>query len=375
MSLGEVFGHEPAVRMLRQSLAEQRLVGAYLFTGPPGVGKTTLALALAAAAACPNPRDDPFDACGACASCRAAASGQHPEITLIQPAGDLTQIWQFWDRDQKPAGALQHTLQYSPVIGRKRVYIIERAETLTLAAANSLLKALEEPPPYVLFVLLAPSPARLLPTVVSRCQVVRLLPVPVETLGAWIEAKAQLDHNMALKVAEFAEGCPGHAFRLAGDSRLRQEMDRILDIAMQLPTATPLSCLRLGDDLRKAAAAIQGMLGLETETGTESITDSSSPEDSAQEPARERAGRRQIAIVIELLAGLYGDLLSLNVGGPAARILHVDRRSQLAEMAARRSTDYWLASLEALLEARRRVDQNANLPLLVDGLAMRLAVG
>lgn len=375
MSLGDVFGHEPAVRMLRQTLAEQRLVGAYLFTGPPGVGKTTLALALAAAAACPNPRGEPFDACGACASCRAAAAAQHPEITLIQPAGDLTQIWQFWDRDQKPAGALQHTLQYSPVIGRKRIYIIERAETLTLAAANSLLKALEEPPPYVLFVLLAPSPARLLPTVVSRCQVVRLLPVPVERLGEWIEAKAQLDHDMALKVAEFAEGCPGHAFRLAGDSRLRLEMDRILDIGMLLPTATALSCLRLGDDLRKAAAAIQGMLGAEAEAAQESGADSTSAEDPAPEPARERAGRRQIAIVIELLAGLYGDLLSLNVGGPTARILHVDRRSQLAEMAARRPTHYWLASLEALMEARRRVDQNANLPLLVDGLAMRLAVG
>src|SRR5438105_8123451 len=181
-----LFGHEPAIRALQKALATNELAGAYLFTGPQGVGKTTLALAFAEAAACLNPRNEPFDACGECDSCRRAKQGTQPEISLIPPAGDQTQIWQFWDRDGRPPGILQHSLNFAPSIGRKRVYIIERAETLNIAAANSLLKVLEEPPPYAVFVLLAPHAARLLPTVLSRCQLIRLTPAPVSGLAEYL---------------------------------------------------------------------------------------------------------------------------------------------------------------------------------------------
>src|SRR5258708_38767343 len=140
MPFSEVFGHVSAVRSLQRALVADQLAGTYLFAGPQGVGKTTLSLAFGAAAACLRPRPDPFDACGECDSCRRAAVGAQPEIVLIAPAGDQTQIWQFWDRDGKPPGALQHSLHYGPVIGRDRVYIIARADSLNEPAANSLLK-------------------------------------------------------------------------------------------------------------------------------------------------------------------------------------------------------------------------------------------
>src|SRR2546421_7938683 len=183
MSFTSIFGHDAAIRSLQKTLAGDQLPGTYLFVGPQGVGKTALALALAKTVACLAPRTAPFDACGACDSCRRADAGTQPEIALIAPAGDQTQIWQFWDRDGKPAGILQHTLPFAPSIGRRRIYIVERADTLNEPTANSLLKALEEPPPYALFILLAPHPGRLLPTTLSRAQMVRLAPSPVAAVA------------------------------------------------------------------------------------------------------------------------------------------------------------------------------------------------
>src|SRR5687768_11675164 len=187
MGFRDVFGHESAVRSLQKALASDQLPGTYLLTGPQGIGKTTLALAFAEAAACLAPIEEPFDSCGECDSCRRARAGDHPEIALIPPVGDQTQIWQFWDRDGRPPGILQHSLHFAPVIGRRRVYIIERADTLNEAAANSLLKVLEEPPPYAVFVLLATHAGRLLPTVLSRSQLVRLLPASINELAHFLE--------------------------------------------------------------------------------------------------------------------------------------------------------------------------------------------
>src|SRR2546421_11331525 len=106
MPFTTIFGHESAVAALRRALAEEQIAGTYLFVGPQGVGKTALAMAFAEAAACLNPQLDPFEACGICNSCRLARTGQQPEILLISPPGEQTQIWQFWDRDGKPQGAL-----------------------------------------------------------------------------------------------------------------------------------------------------------------------------------------------------------------------------------------------------------------------------
>src|SRR5207249_10940769 len=95
--LASVFGHNSAVRALRRGLVANELAGSYLFAGPHGVGKTTLATVFGMAAACLTPNDHPFDACGTCDSCSRALAGAHPEILIISPAGDQTQIWQFWN--------------------------------------------------------------------------------------------------------------------------------------------------------------------------------------------------------------------------------------------------------------------------------------
>ncbi len=366
MPLSSVFGHDPAVRALRQALETDQLAGTYLFAGPESVGKTTLARAFAEAAACLSPSRFPFDACGKCESCRRAQAGQQPEIALIAPAGDLTQIWQFWDRDGRPPGILQHTLSYAPVIGRRRVYIIERADTLNEAAANSLLKVLEEPPPYALFVLLTPHTARMLPTVLSRSQVVRLIAAPRLELARFLEREYELPPHRAGPLAAYAEGRTGAAVSFARDPNAEREMDRVLDFAGTLVTTSPLGALQAGESMRKLAS------GLRTLAGDVGGSMPAAEDEAGESAPKERLSRTQLGLLMDLLAAYYRDLLALRLGGPAAPVVHEDHREALSIAAARAPAARWTAALDALLTARRRLDQNINVRLLTDWLAVRL---
>lgn len=374
MAFSDLFGLDAPVQALRRALQGDALAGAYLLVGPHGVGKTALARAFARAAACPRPVASPFEACGACESCRRAEAGEHPEIVLVPPAGEQTQIWQFWDRDGKPAGVLQRSLPFAPSIGRRRVYIVERAETLTEPAANSLLKVLEEPPAYVVFVLLAPQAAQLLGTIVSRCQVVRLTSSPADPLARWLREARAVPQADAAVCAAYAEGRTGTALRLATDPRAAAEFEEIAAFAESLPGALPLSAPRTAERIRRLAGSVKALgaddPGYPSDNGGR---DASLATDEAP-AARERVGRRQLAVVIELLALFYRDLLALRLDPPGARIVRDDRRGRLAGLAAAGSPERWTGCLQALMAARRRLDMNASVALLTDWLAVRLLV-
>jgi len=368
MPFSGLFGLDGPVRALRRALAEDRLAGAYLFVGPTGVGKGALAMAFAEAATCTSPVRDPFDACGGCESCLRAARRRQPEIEWIEPAGDQMQIWQFWDRDGKPPGVLQHTLPYTPAIGRKRVYVIDRADTLNEAAANSLLKVLEETPPYALFVLLSPSPARMLPTILSRTQVVRLVASPVESLAAYLVEAHGVEPVRARRCAALAEGLTGRALWLAKDAAAEEEIGRVVDLSREMCLATPLRALQMGERMRQMAGNLRSLAGA-------SAAPAAAAAEAPQAEGRERVSRRQLGALVDGMAAVFRDLLALRLAGRDAAILNVDRRDALADIAATRAPEYWMGRLDDLLSARRRIDQNASVPLLTDWLAVRIATG
>jgi DNA polymerase-3 subunit delta' len=364
-----LFDQKAAVGALRHALEFDCLPGAYLFIGAAGVGKGALAQAFAQAAACLDPRRAPFDACGVCESCRRAEAGTQPEIVTILPAGEQLQIWQFWDRDNRPTpGVLSRTLAYAPGIGRKRVYIVEQADTLTESAANSLLKVLEEPPPYALFLLLAPHPARMLPTIVSRCQMVRLNPAPQGTLAAYLQDRFSLEPDRAAMLAAYAEGRIGQAVRMAEQPAVGEEIGRVLDFAESLPDAPRVRALKAAEQIRKLAGQVKALVGEEPPAPAEAAEDG-----EATTTPKERAGRRQLAVVFDLLTTFYRDLLALRVGGAGAeRIVNRDRTAKLTRLAQSGEPERWMRCLDALLSARRRLDANANVTLVTEVLAMTL---
>jgi DNA polymerase-3 subunit delta' len=386
MKLSELFGLESPVRALRRALGSGQLAGTYLFVGPPHIGKTTLALAFAQAAACLTPVQDPVDACGQCESCRRVRTGSQPEIVLISPAGDQTQIWQFWDRENRPDGILQHTLAFTPTIGRRRVYILERADTLNEAAANSLLKVLEEPPPYALFILLAPHASRLMPTILSRAQIVRLTPVPIPELASYLQIQCGLSPEQARIYAAYSEGRTGAALSLARNPNASVDIQHVLDCAESISDSTPLRSMQISETIRKLANSLKA-LGHEEATGNGAergdaehsggvkSDSNASVEETADSAPKERVSRRSLGAVLDLLMAFYRDLLSLSLSGQDAQIVHEDRRQRLSSIARAYPVERWIVSLEMLMKARRMIDQNVSIPLLTDWLATGLLIG
>ena len=366
--LATVFGQETAIKALRRALQAECLPGAYLFVGAEGTGKTAVAQAFAQAAACLSPIHEPFDPCGDCDSCRRAEAGSHPEIVTIRPAGEQLQIWQLWDRQGRQApGVLSRSLSYAPVVGRRRVYILEKADRLTEQAANSLLKILEEPPPYALFLLLAPHPARVLPTIISRCQIVRLGAIGVSELAAYLERSLQIDAARAAMVAAYAEGRIGQAISLARESAVAEEITHILDYAEGLPEAPPYRALKAAEQLRRLAAQTKALVG-------EEVPDAGDAAGTETEggTAKEKTGRKQFAAVFDLLVTFYRDLLALSVGAAQSRLINQDRISALARLSKHGNPGRWTQCLDALVMARRRLDANANTALVTEILVMRL---
>ncbi|MHB0856619.1 MAG: DNA polymerase III subunit delta' [Anaerolineae bacterium] len=222
----QTIGHEWAVQLLSRAVASRRVAHTYLFTGPSGAGKTHLAQQLAAALNCQADNDVP---CGVCSACARVAHGTHPDVSLVEPLDDRIKIEQI--------RALQHELSISPYEGHWRVAIVTEFHTATVEAANALLKTLEEPPSRVLIVLTATDASQLLPTIVSRCQVLPLRSVPWPQIQSALEERWNVDEDRANALAREAGGCPGWAVRAVQDpglaARRQEEIDQVFALLEQ----------------------------------------------------------------------------------------------------------------------------------------------
>lgn len=204
----EFVGHEATLSMLDRHIQAGTLPQSVLLVGPTHIGKTTLAVDLAKRIQCERP--SLTLACNQCNSCKRIQSNEHPEVSIIEPDGDITKIWQLWSRSGHPPGALE-SLVYRPVLGAKRVVIITAAHTLNDESANSILKVLEEPASYVQFFLCTNSVAAVLPTISSRCFTITLTPLPMHVIEELVISRRSMDETNARQIAQEAVGCPGKA--------------------------------------------------------------------------------------------------------------------------------------------------------------------
>ena len=352
MPFSDVIGQPAAVATLQTALVRQSVPQSYLFVGPDGTGKTATALAFIQASACKNSTKE-GEACGMCVNCVRIRENTHPDVSRIAPDGEFTRIWQLWSRPGHPPGALE-TLPFAPVASPKRFFLIEKAETLNDESANSLLKALEEPPPYVQFILCAPAPTSVLPTILSRCQMVRFRPAPMSAIAHALE-KRGLSTTEAGVLAAYAEGLPGRAFRLADAPELRTQREALLDLAARIAVSPPVAAFRLAEDLRNLAKPPK----------TKKTTD-----DEAD--AADRTARGDLNRALDVLAAHFSDLLSLSLGGPHARVVHTERREALLRSANRYRPEQIAENLEALLTFRRHIARNANAQLATEVLMLQL---
>jgi DNA polymerase III subunit delta' len=205
MALKDIIGQEKAIGMLVGIMNRQRLASSYLFSGEPGIGKKATAMNFAKALNCNNAgiggQGSGADACDACNSCMKISAGTHPDIILLSPEERQIRIEEI--------RMIDDALSFKPFEGRKKVVIVDDAETMNVAAANAFLKTLEEPPDDSVIILISSRPDLLLPTIRSRCSRINFSPLSSDECRAVLKGKVP-EEDLGV-IARLSMGRPGLA--------------------------------------------------------------------------------------------------------------------------------------------------------------------
>jgi DNA polymerase III subunit delta' len=357
--------HPHAAAVLGSALREGgRPSHAYLFHGPAGTGKRAAARAFAAELLAEGAADP--------ASARARTqSGAHPDLTWVVPSGAHEMLRR--DVDDAVVSAATRT----PFESTRRVFVLERAETMNDEAANRLLKTLEEPADYVVLVLLTDRPGQVLPTIASRCQPVRFDPLPGEAIAARLESRGVAPET-ARACARLALGDGERALALAlGDGpvlRGHAEAFARAPIAGRAGAERPWQALLALADTRGRAveAELEAALAEELETLARSERRKRTTEYGERAKRASRRARTQALDGMLGLAGLwYRDLACVAVGAPDL-VLHADRAAELAADAEGRDGAVLREALELVEDTRARLVLNVSEELACEALAYRL---
>ena len=231
-----LLGHEWAVDMLRRHVARGDTRHAYLFAGAPGLGRRTLALRLAQALNCER-SIAPGEPCFTCRTCKQIEAMQHPDLAVIQSMDDEGNAKEGGTLRVDQVREIQRTLNLKPYQSPYRVAIFLRFHEANDNAANALLKTLEEAPAHAILLLTADNPEQLLPTINSRCEILRLRPLPLEAIVADLMERG-VDEDRARLLAHISGGRPGFARRLVEDATvLEKREERLNDLQTILPAS------------------------------------------------------------------------------------------------------------------------------------------
>lgn len=320
-----LIGHEWAVDMLKKHIVLGTTRHAYLFAGPPGLGRRTLALRFAQALNCQTPIE-PGIPCGGCRDCKQIASMQHADLSVVQAdsEGGTMKVDQIRD--------LRKTITYKPYQSKYRVALFLRFHEANDSAANALLKTLEEAPSYAVLILTADNPEQLLTTIVSRCEVLRLRPLKVNEVQHALEEKG-FETSQSKLIAHIAGGRFGYARRLLeSESMLGLREERLNDL-QTLMSASRVEKFSYADKLSK-----------------------------------DKDSMRQ-AILIWL--SYWRDVM-LRTAQAETPLVNVDRNLEIEDVASRMDLSSARRVVSSLEEALEKMERNVNARMLAEVLLLDL---
>lgn len=326
MPFSDVIGHERPKALLQTALRQDRIAHAYLFYGDEGIGKRLVALRFAQALNCEA--GDGTDACGGCRSCRQIEARTHPDFLVIEPDPELANPQIKIEQVRE----LEQHIVYPPLVGRKKIFLIDEADRMTLGAANALLKTLEEPPDHNVLLLVSARPSALPLTIRSRCQSLRFAP----------PARTQVEAALILK----REIHPADARFLAAASQSRLGAALTMDLTAARAAREELCAVVSPETLRSAAAIL-------------SAAETFHKSDRGPE-------------VLDWLAQWVRDLLLISVGADQEHLIHADRLPLLKTAARGAQTEQLAALLDEIDALQRAAGRNLNLQMAMETVLLRL---
>ncbi|WP_329136576.1 DNA polymerase III subunit delta' [Streptomyces sp. NBC_00670] len=356
---------------------------AWLFTGPPGAGRTQAARAFAAALQCVSPDRalGGTPGCGFCDGCHTALIGTHADVSTVAAVGAQIRAADMRDTVRKSFT--------SPANGRWQVILVEDAERLNEQSANAVLKAVEEPAPRTVWLLCAPSVEDVLPTIRSRCRHVNLRTPPVDAVADLLIRRDGIEPEVAVAAARATQGHVDHARRLATDERARARRATVLRLPLRLDDVG--GCLKAAQELVDAAAEDSKQLAEEREAKeTEELKAALGaaqggrlPRGTAgvmkeleedQKRRRRRVQRDSLDVALLDLTGFYRDVLALQLGSRLA-LANTDAEDALERLARGSTPEATLRRIEAIAACREALDRNVAPLLAVEAMTMALRAG
>ncbi|WP_100332718.1 DNA polymerase III subunit delta' [Bacillus xiapuensis] len=323
----ELNERQPVVlRMLSNSLAKERVAHAYIFEGDPGTGKRQAAALFAQSLLC---EEEGIAPCGVCHRCRRIESGNHPDVHYIEPDGLSIKKHQI--------AFLQQEFSKTAVEASRKIYIIQHADKMTASAANSLLKFLEEPQSDTVAMLLTEQVQRMLPTIISRCQVLTFRPLPYNQLKNKL-----MEEDVSLPMASLAAKLTNHfqeALELCHEEWFAQSRKIVLKLYEVLQRDSLEAMVKLQEDFNGHFK-----------------------------------DKQQVNQALDLLLLLFKDILSLQMG-KETDLAYPDQLALLKNMALQSSAARITEQMTAILEAKRKLDANMNPQLLMEQLVLKLQGG
>jgi len=333
-----IIGHDKVVEQFRRALRRGRLGSSFLFAGPAGIGKRSFAVKFAQALLCEKHPEEALDPCEHCPGCIQVIAGTHPDFQLVAKPDDKSFIpleLLIGDKEHRRREGLCHHIALKPRAGGRKIAVVDDADYLNAEGANALLKTLEEPPPRSVLILIGASPARQLPTIRSRCQLIRFQPLDAESLAQLLPAQGiAADAAEALRLARYGEGSIQRAGELADA------------------------------ELWKFRNAFNQRLAVER---LDSVSLARLTAKFVEEAGKDAAPRRRrLHQVIGFAADFYHRLLRAANG--AAETFDAEADRFIGEALKRQSLDVekTIARLERCLDADQQVDRNANQSTLIE---------
>jgi DNA polymerase III subunit delta' len=365
---------QDAVNASRSDEESQEMTHSWLFTGPPGSGRSSAAIAFAAALICPN------NGCGTCVDCRSAKAGGHADVEVIRTEGLSIKIDEVRELLQRVA--------WAPSVGGWRVVVMEDADRLTESAANALLKAIEEPGSRTVWLLCAPTLSDVLPTIRSRCRHLQLRTPSTVDVAEVLTRRDGISPGMAEFAARASQGHIGRARHLANDESIRSRRQTIL----KLPTTlTDIS------SAFKAAATLVDLATEEAKTQSDA-RDEKESEELAQAWGQGATGRgmatggskalkelekeqksRATRMVRDSLDGALLDLATfyrdvmMAQAGVTDDFINQDLVEQITEFADSSKDEKTLQKIDAIMRARTNLSYNSAPLLTIEALMCSLA--